>query len=146
MTQQSSVIKRLLPVIIGIALTVVLLAGLAYISQMRRNAPTAPPQLTILAPAEGVAADSPLVIRFSSERDLRLAHSGWAAGNYHLHAHVNGVEHMPAARDIVERDGQYLWTISGAARGLLHIHLGWADHAHRPVASGGSATISTQLR
>ena len=145
MTPEASVAKRLLPVIVGITLTIVLLAGLAYISNMRRSVPTAPPQLTIVAPAQGASTDSPLVIRFASERKMKLAHSGWASGNYHLHAHVNGVEHMPAARDIVESDGQYLWTIAGAPRGPLHIHLGWADHAHRPVSSGGSATISTQL-
>ncbi len=137
---------RLLPVIIGIALTIVLLAGLAYISNMRRNAPTTAPQLTIRAPANGAAIDSPLVIRFASERPITLGHSGWAASNYHLHAHVNGVEHMPAARDIVEIGDEYEWTITGAPSGPVVIRLGWADQQHRAVVSGATDTVRVTIR
>jgi hypothetical protein len=137
---------RLLPVIIGIIITIVLLSGLAYISNMRRNAPTAAPQLTIRSPAEAAVTDSPLVIRFSSERELTLGHSGWASGTYHLHAHVNGVEHMPAARDIVRTGDEYAWTISGAPRGRAVIRLGWADHAHRAVSSGATDSIRITIK
>jgi hypothetical protein len=137
---------KLLPVIIGIVLTIILLAGLAYISNMRRNAPTAAPQLDILAPSANATVDSPLVIRFTSERDIRLGHNGWAAGNYHLHAHVNGVEHMPAAADLEQSGDQYAWTITAVPPGLIEIRLGWADMRHRAVVSGATDTVRATLR
>jgi hypothetical protein len=143
--QQTQRGPNLLPVIIGIVLTIILLSGLAYISNMRRNAPTGAPQLTILSPAANAAVDSPLVIRFTSEREIRLGHSGWASANYHLHAHINHVEHMPAARDIEYRDGEYFWTIPTVRRGPVHIHLGWADQAHRAVATGATDTLHATL-
>lgn len=146
MTEHQPQGAKLLPVVIGIGLTIVLLAGLAYISNMRRNAPTLAPQLTIVTPRDNEAVDSPLVIRFTSERPIKLAHSGWAAANFHLHAHVNGVEHMPAARDIEEHNGEYRWTLSAVGRGPLHIRMGWADHAHRAVSSGATDTVRASLR
>jgi hypothetical protein len=137
---------KLLPVIIGIGLTIILLSALAYISNMRRNAPTSAPQLTLVAPLNGNAVDSPLVLRFTSERPVKLGHTGWASANYHLHAHVNGIEHMPAARDIEEHAGIYVWTLPTVPRGPLHIRMGWADQAHRAVSRGATDTIHAALR
>lgn len=137
---------RLLPVIIGIALTIVLLAGLAYISNMRRDVATTAPQLAILAPVSDAAVDSPLVILFTSERTIALGHNGWAAGSYHLHADINGVEHMPAARDITRNGDQYAWTIHAVPRGPIRIRLGWADMQHRAVVSGATDTVQAVIR
>ena len=146
MTVETQPGPKLLPVIIGIVLTIILLSGLAYISNMRRNTPTSAPQLTLVSPLESAALDSPLVLRFRSERPITLGHSGWASANYHLHASVNGVEYMPAARDVEARNGEYLWTIPTVPRGPLRIRLGWGDQAHRAVTSGATDTVSATLR
>jgi hypothetical protein len=138
----------ILPVVIGIALTCVMLAALGYAAS-RRNAVNraGAPQLTIVAPAEGAAADSPLVIRFTSARPIELRESGWGHANFHLHAVVEHVEHMPAADDIVAVDSlEYQWTIAAAARGAAHFVLGWADQAHRPVLGGASDTMRVIIR
>jgi hypothetical protein len=146
MTDQTHQGPKLLPVIIGIVLTIILLAGLAYISNMRRSVPTSAPQLTLTAPLQSAVLDSPLVLRFTSARPITLGHSGWASANYHLHASVNGVEYMPAARDIEARNGEYFWTLPSVPRGPLRIRLGWGDQAHRAVTSGATDTISATLR
>jgi hypothetical protein len=146
MSEQTQQGPKLLPVIIGIVLTIILLSGLAYISNMRRSAPTSAPQLTLDAPIEGAVIDSPLVLRFTSARPITLGHSGWASANYHLHATVNGVEYMPAARDIEARNDQYLWTLPAIPRGPLRIRLGWGDQAHRAVMSGATDTVRATLR
>lgn len=146
MTVETRPGPNLLPVIIGIVLTIILLSGLAYISNMRRNAPTSAPQLTLVSPLESAALDSPLVLRFTSARPITLGHSGWASANYHLHASVNGVEYMPAARDVEARNGEYLWTIPAVPRGPLRIRLGWGDQAHRAVTSGATDTVRATLR
>jgi hypothetical protein len=137
---------KLLPVIIGIVLTIILLAGLAYISNMRRNIPTTAPQLTIIAPAANAVVDSPLVIRFTSERTISMGHNGWAAGNYHLHADINGVEHMPAARDLEGAGEHYAWTIAAVPSGPVRIRLGWADMQHRAVVSGATDTVRAAVK
>ncbi len=137
---------RITPVIIGILMTIILLAGLAYISNLRRNSPSSAPALTIVWPAPGAQIDSPLVLRFTSAQPITLRPSGWGAGQYHLHAHVNSVEHMPAATDITQHGSEYRWAIPAAPRGPLTIRLGWADQQHRAVGSGASDTVHAAMR
>jgi hypothetical protein len=137
---------RIAPVIIGILLTIILLAGLAYISNLRRNSPSSAPALTIISPAQGAQIDSPLVLRFTSAQPIALRASGWGAGQYHLHAHVNSVEHMPAATDITRQGSEYTWAIPAAPRGPLTIRLGWADLQHRAIVSGASDTVHAAMR
>jgi hypothetical protein len=146
MTTDTRTGPNLLPVIIGIVITIILLTGLAYISKMRQNVPTSAPQLTLIAPLRNAVLDSPLVLRFTSARPISLGHSGWASANYHLHARVNGVEYMPAAADVEARNGEYLWTLPTVPRGPLRIRLGWGDQAHRAVTSGATDTIPAILR
>jgi hypothetical protein len=146
MQQQPAAPVRIAPVIIGIVLTIILLAGLAYISKLRRNAVTHAPALAISAPLDGQPVDSPLVLRFTSAEPITLRAAGWGVAHYHLHAHINSVEHMPAAADIELVDGQYQWTLAVVPRGPLAIRLGWADLQHRAVVSGASDTIRTLLR
>ena len=136
-----------LPVITGIGLTCLLLAALGYLANQRGKASRAgPPALGIVAPSEGMAIDSPLVIRFTSANPLDLRDSGWGHDKFHLHAVVNGVEIMPAARDIVRADSShYQWTIGGA-RGAATFHLGWADQAHRPLRQGATDTVTVTIR
>jgi hypothetical protein len=137
-----------LPVIIGIALTCVLLGALGYLANRRskvQNEP--PPSLGITSPAPGMATDSPLVIRFTSSHPLDLRASGWGHDNFHVHAVVNGTEVMPAAADIVRADSQhYEWTIAGIPRGSATYYLAWADQAHRPLRQGATDTVRFTIR
>jgi hypothetical protein len=137
-----------LPVVIGITLTCVMLAALGYAAS-RRNAVNraGAPLLTVVSPVDGAAADSPLVIRFTSARPIELRESGWGHANFHLHAMVEHVEHMPAAADIVAIDSlQYEWTIAATPSGPAHFVLGWADQAHRPVREGASDTVHVVIQ
>jgi hypothetical protein len=137
--------KRLLPVLIGMALTVVLLAALGYLANLRRNAATAPPTLTVIAPTTE-PADSPLIIQFTSSAPLELTANGWVSSQWHLHARVNDVEYMPAAAEITTDGAGYRWTIPAVGRGPLSFHLGWADQAHREIASSRTPPVQTNLQ
>jgi hypothetical protein len=136
------------PVVIGMALTCLLLAALGYLANRRakvRYEP--PPALSVITPTTGMAVDSPLLLRFTTGHHLDLRASGWGHDNYHLHAVVNGVEIMPAAADIVAADSlEYDWTLAGIPKGAAAIHLAWADHAHRPLRQGASDTVRVILR
>ena len=138
--------RKILPVIIGMALTVVLLACLAYAARLRNAAELEmAPQLSINAPAQGTATDSPLVIRFTAAHPLDLMETGWGHDRFHIHASINGVEYMPAAADIVAQGSQYAWTIQ-APRGPVSFYLGWADHMHRPLQKGMTDTVQATIR
>jgi hypothetical protein len=142
-----SVARRILPVIIGIGLTIILLVVLGNIAQQRRQQQAAAaPVLRVLQPRPGVSVDSPLVIQFTTTAPLALHPTGWGAGNLHLHALVNGVEYMPAAAEITRRDSLYHWTLPAVARGRLELFLGWADQRHRALQAGASDTVTAMLR
>ena len=142
-----SVAKKITPVLVGIGLTIVLLVVLAYISDRRRNHVTlAPPDLQILSPAMSSVVDSPLTIQFRSAEPLVLRASGWGVRNLHLHARINGVEHMPAAADIRPADSAYVWVLPAISAGTLAIQLGWADQAHRELTKGASDVAHVTLR
>jgi hypothetical protein len=137
---------KILPLIIGMALTGVLLACLAYAAKLRNAAELEmAPQLTINAPAQGMVIDSPLVIRFTAAHPLDLQPTGWGHKGFHLHASVNGVEYMPAAADIVVQGGQYAWTIH-VPSGPVSFYLGWADRMHRALPQGMTDTIQAAIR
>ena len=137
--------NRLLPVLIGMALTVVLLAALGYLANLRRNAVSSPPTLTVIAPAMA-PADSPLIIRFTSTAPLELTSNGWVSSQWHLHARVNDVEYMPAAAEITTDGAGYRWTLPAVRRGPVTFHLGWADQAHREIASSRTPLVQTTLQ
>jgi hypothetical protein len=142
-----STAKRLLPVLIGIFLTVIMLALLGYLSNKRRAAAAAaPPVLHILSPVPHSVIDSPLIIHFRTRTTLQLRPAGWGIGNLHLHARVNSVEHMPAVTDIQPTDSGYLWTLPLVRRGPLTIQLGWADPVHRELKAGTSSVNDVTLR
>ncbi|HEY0672244.1 MAG TPA: hypothetical protein VGD27_08265 [Longimicrobiales bacterium] len=144
---RDSIIARILPVIIGIVLTGILLIGLGYIAKKRQSRELETiPQLTIVQPGPGEALDSPLVVRFASTRPIELKSTGWGTGTLHLHAHVNHVEHMPAAADITRADTLYLWQLPAVPRGPLILHLGWADQRHRALGTGASDSVRATLR
>lgn len=137
--------RTLLPVFIGVGLTIVFLVGLGYLANQRRNAQPATPILRILAPTTA-AVDSPLVVHFTSSRPLELSANGWISGDWHLHARINDVEYMPAAAEIIRADSAYVWTIPAVGRGPLTLKLGWADRRHRETSAGSSDVVRTEIK
>jgi hypothetical protein len=135
------------PVVLGIGLTCAFLLLIGYAASKRRAMePVALPQLKIVAPAAGDVVDSPLVVRFTSPHALALQPSGWGYEGFHLHAWINGVQHMPAAADIRQVDGEtYDWVLASVRNGGATISLGWADQAHRDRRQSSSDTISISI-
>ena len=132
--------QRLLPVFIGIALTVVFLVGLAWLAQSRRNAAPLALPIEVIGPADGAVVDSPLVVRFRTRETLALHPTGWGTGRLHLHARVSNVEYMPAAAEIVPADSVFTWILPAVPRGRHTLKLGWADQRHRELSAGSSPT------
>lgn len=142
---QQSAAQSIRPVIIGIGITIVLLAGLAYLASARRDAGSDVPALMIVSPQPGAQTDSPLTVRFKTAAPLSLQPTGWGTGELHLHARVNGVELMPAAADIEQTGEEFAWTMATVAKGRVEVRLGWADARHRELAAGASDTVSVSL-
>jgi hypothetical protein len=137
--------RSILPVVVGIVLTIVLLAGLGYLAQLRRNATPNTPALTVIRPTSE-PLDSPFVVEFNSSEPLELTPNGWVADAWHLHARVNGVEYMPAAAEITSSGNTYRWTLPAVPRGPVSFKLGWADQRHREVSTGSSDVVETIVR
>jgi hypothetical protein len=101
-------------------------------------------QLRAAVPLEGARG---LVLRFRSERPLRLTRDGWGVGPLHVHASVDGIEYMPAARDIREvSPGEYEWTLPGVGAGSAEVRLFWSDESHRPMEAGASDVLTVPIR
>jgi len=131
----------------GIAATAFFLGLLAYVANKRQSEQAAVPALAIMAPIAGSAADSPLVITFSSTKPIELTPKGWGAAGLHLHAWVNDVQYMPAASEIKKINGsQYQWALPLIGRGPLVVRLGWADVRHRPIAAGSTPDVPLTLQ
>lgn len=143
-----SVPMKLLPAVIGIAITGAFLVLLAYLASRRSAQEQSVPRLVISTPASGSAADSPLVVRFTSSAIVRLQQSGWGARSLHLHAWVGDRQLMPGAADIKGIDQQtYEWTMPLVRRAPeQQIHIGWADAAHRPIAAGRSSGVTVTVQ
>ena len=87
-------------------------------------------------------------VRFTSAQPIELRASGWGTGRLHLHAWVDGVEHMPAAADIRALDGNtYVWTLSNIQPSMtrLRLYLAWSDAAHRPLPASATDTITLRM-
>lgn len=132
-------------VVIGMLLTMLLLIALRYLAIKRGREPIGVPALTIVAPNPNSAVDSPLIVRFSSSQPIALHPTGWGTGQLHLHARVNGAEHMPAANDISRADATYAWTLHAVGRGPFIVQIGWADRHHRELATGKTAPMRGTL-
>ena len=132
-------LKKLAPVLIGMTLAIIMMAGLGYLSAKLRNREKATvPTLRVLSPQPGDTVGSPLKVRFASSERIELQPTGWGARSLHLHARINGTEYMPAAADIQAADSVYVWTFTDLPKGQTTVELGWADHLHREIASGKS--------
>jgi hypothetical protein len=145
MTEQPTA-ARLLPVFIGVGLTVLLLIALGYLAERRRNAAPFAQPIRVIDPAGGQAVDSPLVVRFTTSESLSLHPTGWGTERLHLHARVGGTEYMPAAADIVQRDSIFAWTLPAVPRGTHTVTLGWADLHHRELSAGRTPELIVTIR
>lgn len=147
MIQTADEPRRILPVVIGIAITAVALILIATLAQMRRGEEALVPELHIVAPGNDQVVDSPLIVRFQSERPLTQNSMGLGYQQLHLHAWINDAQKMAAAADMQQvADDTYTWVLRDADRGVIAIRLGWADAAHRPISAGTSQTVSAVLR
>jgi hypothetical protein len=138
--------NRLLPVFIGVALTVALLIGIGVLAERRRNAAPLAQPIDLVAPLDGHAVDSPLAIRFTTIEPLALHPTGWGTSRLHLHARVSGVEHMPAAQDLTLLGSVFTWTLPAVPRGTHTVQLGWADLHHRELVAWRTAPFTVTVR
>ena len=139
--------QRLMPVLIGVAITGLFLVGLGYLASTRRNAQSmTPPTIVLLAPQDGAAVDSPLVVRFTTQAPVELGPSGWGTAQLHLHARIGNIEHMPAAADITRSADTLIWTFPTVPTGTHTLKLGWADLSHRELATGASSPATITIR
>ncbi|HUP89052.1 MAG TPA: hypothetical protein VM100_06880 [Longimicrobiales bacterium] len=140
--------KSIMPVVVGIALTAVLLVFLAYAASKRRAEIDAVPRLTLLSPTEGASVTLPLIVRFTSTVPLELQSMGWTAASHHLHAWLDNTQLMPAAKDIHKIDGNtYEWRIDQTPHGdQMQFRLSWADMKHNPIPEGASRQITLSIR
>lgn len=106
-----------------------------------------PPDLSLVAPANGSVVEAPLLLRFrTGEARLLSGPSGWGTGGYHLHLSLNGVELMPAPGDIRHVEDAWVWTVPNAPVGEMTLRLLWSDEAHRPVEAGASSEVTVTVR
>lgn len=137
--------SKVLPAAIGIAFTAIFLIGLAHLANVRKKAQLLP-TLRILAPLDGDVADSPLVVEFVAP-GLVLRSTGWGAGSAHIHAAVDTVELMPAARDIRPlSDSTFAWTLTPVTRGRHALRLLWSGPMHERLERGLSESRHVEVR
>ena len=132
----------LLPVVIGFSFAGILLLAVSYWATQRQKNPSAetPPALTLLSPARDTVITDTFTIQFRTGSPLRLGPAGWAAGRYHLHALLDGVELMPGAADIRQLpEGSYSWTFTMARPGAFQ--LVWALPNHTRLRQGATDPI-----
>ena len=139
----------------GLAPTIfgILLAGLAvltigmWVGGRDSDGDGALPRLELVAPADGDTIAAPFAVTFGTNARLVKAPEGWRAGRLHLHARIDGVEHMPAAADVeVLGDGRFIWRIPGIDVGPHQVNLLWSDPEHRPLEEGASETARVYVR
>lgn len=147
MNEVSSPTKTILPVIIGLSITAVLLAFLAYAAKHRTNELNSIPHLTLLYPVANAVLDTPIVVRFTSTEPISLAPTGWGHKQLHLHAWLGSMQLMPAAADIKEvAPSTYEWKLNAQRGADQLLYLAWADASHHPIPEGASQRITISIR
>ena len=129
-----------LPAIIGISLAGALILVLGFWVSRRQPADDRQPEVHLISPGSDTTTDGSLRLQFQTTRPLELQPTGWGAGRFHLHALVNGVERMPAARDILALPGgDYQWLLPDLPDSA-QVQLVWALPTHQRLTEGASAT------
>lgn len=103
--------------------------------------------ITLLSPAAGDTVASRPVLRFETRARLRPAPEGWRAGRLHIHAVVDGVEHMPTAADLRQIGmNRYEWRLPAFAPGPHRAFLQWSGPGHEPITTGASRAVEFIVR
>lgn len=107
----------------------------------------APAEIVLVSPTSGDSLAGPgVTIEFRTAAQLRLTPRGWMAGPWHLHAYVDGVEHMPAAASIEALDGDgFRWRLPDVASGPRRLRLAWASEQHATLGTGASREVRFHL-
>ncbi len=151
MKQEAAQSSRLVPLIGGLGILMVGAGIVVGAVQALRPQPTDAvpadvPALTLLSPAVDDTVETPVPLRFTAGDRLELGGMGWASGDLHLHAYVDGREIMPAAADIEAlQDGTFRWTLP-VEPGTRTIQLRWAGMSHGAIEAGASDAIRVHAR
>lgn len=102
----------------------------------------APPELRILAPADGTILDGPLSVDFTSSAELAPQPGGWGTGDLHVHLRLGDRELMAAGETIRRLPaGAYRWTVGPLPAGEHTLRLFWSGADHRPLTNEGTEPI-----
>lgn len=134
--------------VVGVIGAIMVVFGLVRALVPAPEAEMAGAQLMIDAPATGdTVAAGPLVVRFQAGAGLRLEPNGWQADGLHLHAYLDGREHMPAAADITPAGpGTFEWRLPPLEPGEHTLSLAWSESMHSPVTEGASPIVRFVVR
>ena len=102
------------------------------------------PPLRILEPAAGELVRNPVTLTFTTPAHLRLARSGWTAGDLHLHLMLDDRELMPAAADIIAADTTFSWRLPPLPPGTYRVYLTWAGRHHGNLR-GATDTVTLRV-
>jgi hypothetical protein len=128
--------------VLGFVVAGVLLLVIGFWTAQRQQNPPADavPVVTLLSPASDTTVGGALTVHFKTSAPLRLGPAGWAAGRYHLHALLDGVELMPGATDIRQVEGGgYTWAVTPVRPGVFQLL--WARPDHTRVSQSASRQI-----
>ena len=127
------------PAIIGIGLAALLMLALGLWVSQRAPAENRQPEVRIISPTGDTSTAGSVALVFETTRPLELLPTGWGVGRYHLHAMVNDVERMPAARDVQPlSESQYRWVLFNLPDSA-RVQLVWATPSHQRLTEGASA-------
>lgn len=148
--QQSGSSSPIVQMVAGLGILMVAAGIIVGTVQALRPGPELPadgaPALILLAPQTGDTIDGAIPLHFTAGDSLQLGGMGWASGELHVHAYVDGREFMPAAADIEALpDGTFRWTLA-AASGNRIVQLRWAGMNHGPIDAGQSAPVEVLVR
>jgi hypothetical protein len=83
---------------------------------------------------------------FRTSATIQPDPSGWAAGEFHLHAAIDGAERMAAPGEIQRLGGNlYRWQLGTLYPGRRSIRLFWATPDHRAAPGGDSVVVRVVL-
>lgn len=107
-------------------------------------AATPAPEISVVSPLDGAAIAGPLDVVFRVPEDMTLQEGGWGIRSHHLHLSLDGVELMPAERDL-ERlgPGEYRWRVGSVDPGGHALQMLWSGTDHRPIP--GTETPPTRF-
>jgi hypothetical protein len=107
--------------------------------------PASVPALEVTSPASGAEVVGPLVLEFSSAREMEFGPGGWGVGDLHIHMDIDGRSFMPSGRDIVRQpNGLYRWTTS-LPSGEHSVRLYWAGLDHRALTDGATEPVRVRV-